>query len=98
VQQAVRGRRAPVGNTQPFGPVISSAVYFITRKGDVRRYHPDSRKTDLIVNTPHSRGNEEAFGAFAAGEDFLALGPGDELLIIDDERSSQVWALKREGW
>jgi hypothetical protein len=76
----------------------STAVYFINHKGEVRRCHAASRKVDSVVKIPASQLNFGVFGAFLEAFDFLATGPDDELLMIHDQRSSQIYAMKRQGW
>jgi len=38
------------------------------------------------------------YGAFLEAFDFLGMEPNGEILLVHDERSSQIYAMKRQGW
>lgn len=76
----------------------SSAMYFITHQGDLRRYHAVTRKIGSIVTIPDREQSFGVYGAFLEAIDFLAIGPEGELLVVHDQRSSQLYAMKRQGW
>ncbi len=75
-----------------------SSAIFITHRGEVRRYRPVSRKIDSIVQLPDRGQSFGVYGAFLEAFDFLAMEPDGELLMIQDQRSSQLYAMKRQGW
>ena len=71
----------------------SSAVYFITRQGELYRYHAVQRRVESVVGIARFL----TFGASPAslnGPGFLALAPDDAPLLIRDQRASQIYALK----
>jgi Tol biopolymer transport system component len=76
----------------------SSAMYFITHHGDLLRYHAVTRKVEPIVKIPDREQSFGVYGAFLEAIDFLAIGPDGELLVVHDQRSSQLYAMKRQGW
>ena len=75
-----------------------SSAIFITHRGEVRRYRAVSRKIDSIVQLPDRGQSFGVYGAFLEAFDFLAMEPDGELLMIQDQRSSQLYAMKRQGW
>jgi Tol biopolymer transport system component len=76
----------------------SSAVYFITRQGELYRYHAAQRRLEFVARI----GRFLTFGASGAaldGPGFLAVGPDGSPLVARDQRSSQLYALKwRARW
>jgi len=76
----------------------SSMIYFITHHGEVRRYHAVTRKMESIVKIPDRDQSFGVYGALLEVIDFLAIGPDGELLVVHDHRSSQLYAMKRQGW
>jgi Tol biopolymer transport system component len=70
----------------------SSGVYFGDRRGDFYRYQVASRKTQSVGK------DTTATAQFWEGVSPLAIGPEGELLVIDDVRTSQLYAMKRQGW
>jgi hypothetical protein len=85
------------GAYRPVWARDSSAI-FITHHGEVQRYRPVARKIESIVQLQDTGKSFGAFGAFLEAFDFLAIGPDDELLWVHDQRSSQIYAMKRQGW
>jgi Tol biopolymer transport system component/predicted Ser/Thr protein kinase len=75
-----------------------SSAIFITHHEEVQRYRPVIRKIESIVQLPDRGQSFGAFGAFLEAFDFLAIGPDDALLWVHDQRSSQIYAMKRQGW
>jgi eukaryotic-like serine/threonine-protein kinase len=76
----------------------SSAIYFITHHGDLRRYYAVTRKIESIVEIPDREQSFGVYGAFLEAIDFLAIEPEGGLLVVHDHRSSQLYAMKRQGW
>jgi Tol biopolymer transport system component len=76
----------------------SDAIYFITHEEEVRRYDIASRKTEFVVKIPNAKRRFGVYGALLEAFDFLAMSPDGQLLMIDDQRSSQIYAMKRQGW
>jgi len=85
------------GAYRPVWARDSSAI-FITHHGEVQRYRPVARKIESIVQLHDTGKSFGAFGAFLEAFDFLTIGPDDELLWVHDQRSSQIYAMKRQGW
>ena len=75
-----------------------SSAIFVTHHREVQRYRPVIRKIESIVQLPDRGQSFGAFGAFLEAFDFLAIGPDDELLWVRDQRSSQIYAMKRQSW
>ena len=76
----------------------SSAIYYITHQQEVQRYHAVTRKVESIVQLPDRGQSFGVYGAFLEAFDFLAIGRDDELLWVRDQRSSQIYAMKRQSW
>jgi transposase len=77
---------------------LKLAPWASRRRQEVQRYRPIARKIEPIVRLPDTGQSFGAFGAFLEAFDFLAIGPGDELLWVRDQRSSQIYAMKRRSW
>jgi eukaryotic-like serine/threonine-protein kinase len=95
------GKWTILGQESAFRPAWtrdSSAIYFITHHGDLRRYHVATRKIESIVKIPDREQSFGVYGAFLEAIDLLAVGPDGELLVVHDQRSSQLYAMKRQGW
>jgi serine/threonine protein kinase len=71
----------------------SSAVYFITRQGQLYRYHAAPRRLEFVVTIARFL-TFGASGAALNGPGFLTVGPDDSPLLVRDQRSSQLYALK----
>jgi hypothetical protein len=76
----------------------SRAIYYITHHQEVQRYHSATRKVESIVQLPDRGQSFGVYGAFLEAFDFLAIGRDDELLWVRDQRSSQIYAMKRQSW
>jgi Tol biopolymer transport system component len=76
----------------------SNTIRFITHNGEVRRYHAVTRKIESIVQLPGKGQSFGVYGAFLEAFDFLGMEPDGEILVVHDERSSQIYAMKRQGW
>jgi len=76
----------------------SSAIYYITHQQEVQRYHAVTRKVESIVQLPDRGQSFGVYGAFLEAFDFLAIGRDDQLLWVRDQRSSQIYAVKRQSW
>jgi hypothetical protein len=76
----------------------SNAIRFITHHGEVRRYDAVTRKIESIVQLPGKGQSFGVYGAFLEAFDFLGIAPDGEILVVHDERSSQIYAMKRQGW
>ena len=74
----------------------SDAIRFITHHGEVRRYDAVTRKIESIVQLPGKGQSFGVYGAFLEAFDFLGMEPDGEILL-HDERSSQIYAMKRQG-
>lgn len=71
----------------------SSALYFITRKGDTYRYDPANQKLTPLAKLPEYLALN-ATGAALEGLKFLGVAPDGALLTVRDKGSSELYALK----
>jgi Tol biopolymer transport system component len=69
----------------------SSAVYFITRHGELYSYRVANRQLKSVMKVA---GHMTVMGSQLEGMGFLLIGPDGAPLLIRDQRSSQLYALK----